>query len=82
MSQIPTAKEYLKQLDEESGTVWTEDDDGICNAFIHFAQIHVKKALEIAANKKFKSSTGNNNVEHTTNAKKSILNAYPKENIK
>jgi hypothetical protein len=43
---IPTAKEFLKKLDEESGTIWTEDDDEICKAFIEFAKLHVEQALK------------------------------------
>lgn len=47
---------------------------------IEFAKLHVKAALKAAANSSFKSSSGDWNVQHTPNAKDSILNAYP-ENL-
>ena len=31
------AEKYLKKLDEESGTIWTEDDEQIVKAFVNFA---------------------------------------------
>jgi hypothetical protein len=52
-----TAKEYLKKLDEESGTTWTEDDESICKAFTEFAkiqnQIITDEEIEIVALDRF-----------------------------
>lgn len=31
------AEQYLEKKDNESGTIWTEDNDGIVDAFIDFA---------------------------------------------
>lgn len=79
-NKIPTAEEYLKKLDEESGTIWTEDDDSICEAFREFAKFHVKAALEAALEESpYGSSTDTVSYE---DMKKTILNAYPDENIK
>ena len=44
---IPTAEEYLKKLDEEYGTIWAEDDESICKAFIDFAQLHVENFAKL-----------------------------------
>lgn len=82
MENTLTAKEYLKKLDEESGTIWTEDDDEICKAFIDFAKLHVEQALKTA----YDNVEINDFDEHRQYSpsvnKDSILNAYPLTNIK
>lgn len=50
---MKTAKEYLKELDKESGGMWTESDESICSALIEFAKLHVKAALEAASKNGF-----------------------------
>lgn len=81
MGKIPTAEEFLKKLDEESGTTWTEDDDEICKAFIEFAKLHVKAALE-AANSSTKTQEWIDNFINLKDrkCKKAILDCYP-ENL-
>ncbi len=46
-----TAEEFLKKLDDASGTTWTDSDIDICKAFIEFAKLHVEAALEAASEK-------------------------------
>lgn len=42
-----TAREYLKNLDENHGTIWTEDDEEIIQAFENFAKTKVLEELGI-----------------------------------
>lgn len=83
--KIPTAQEHLERLDEEFGTIWTEDEEKICKAFIDFAKLHVEAALKAAVNKATVwvdddpvPFGGPFRGVH----KDSILNAYPLDNIK
>lgn len=48
------AKNYLKKLDDESGNMWTEDNEGIVKSFVHMANwqkeqdsVLIKDLLEI-----------------------------------
>jgi hypothetical protein len=78
---IPTAEEFLKNLDKESNGLWTEDDSSICKAFIEFTKIHVQKALKEASEKaKLKYDHFDDMAAYVDES--SILNAYPLENIK
>jgi hypothetical protein len=70
-----TVEEFLKELDEESGTIWTEDDDEICKAFIEFAKLHVTAALKAASEKVDNLHGGDYFVE-------TILTAYSLDLIK
>lgn len=86
MEKIQTAKEYLKKLDEESGTIWTEDDESICNALKDFAKLHVEAALKAAAENADLHPESNCYCEggycsKTRVDEDSILNAYPLSNI-
>jgi hypothetical protein len=89
--QIPTAEEFIeKYLDVDSDFMESVrsqmskmsgfDFNNIPDLMIEFAKLHVKAALEAAADSSFKSSSGDWSVQHTPNAKSSILNAYP-ENL-
>ncbi len=75
--QVITAREFLKVKDEESGTMWRENDDSIIEAFKEFAKLHVTAALN-AACEKGDISCGPPCVVSS----ESILNAYSLENIK
>jgi len=44
-----TAEEFLKQIVEALGTLWTESDEDICKTFIEFAKIKVTEALKAAS---------------------------------
>ena len=71
MEKIPTAEEFLNMLDEKQGTMWTEDNEEICKAFIAFAKLHVEAALKAA---EYCTEEYDFSVE--------IKNSYPLENIK
>jgi len=82
-----TAKEYLKKLDQESGTTWTEDDESICKAFVEFAKLHVQAALKAADEKAMVTVVDYEfELEPPTPIwgvdSDSILNAYPLDKIK
>lgn len=85
MKTIPTAEEFLKQLDEESGTMWAEDNDEICKAFIQFAKLHVEACVEKVQEKvcltdfayEFLQEGASNAID-----KQSIEDAYPLNLIK
>jgi predicted nucleotidyltransferase len=72
-----TAEEFLKKLDDASGTTWTESDIDICKAFIEFAKLHVAAALKIASELEETNGTQGYKIYP-----ESILNAYPLDNIK
>jgi putative aminopeptidase FrvX len=81
---IPTAEEFLKlqdcQQSEEGAWSWVTKED-----LIEFAKMHVEEALKQASGKaKVKITQGDFGVFDTRPSvkKKSILNAYPLENIK
>ena len=85
MKQLPTAKEFLW-----NGTIITQGDtepygrlpnDKVPLVMIEFAKLHVQQALESAAEKAYFRDF-NNYVCHSEENKKSILNAYPLDNIK
>jgi hypothetical protein len=79
-----TAQEFLKELDEESGTIWTEDDDEICKAFIEFAKLHVKAALNTIYEKGLSDITtwdGNSEGSEYLDFDK-LIEAYPLDKIK
>lgn len=85
-NKIPSAQEYLRltrlELDEsreleESETLY---DDDIIQMMQEFAELHVRAALESAANDvTHKHKVYDGTFEIT---EQSILNSYPKENIK
>lgn len=80
MIQIPTATEFIKNKFPNHNGVFVLRN--IEEFMIEFTKIHVEEALNNAKNSKFKSSIGNSIVEHTPNAKESIINSYPLTNIK
>lgn len=85
--KISTAEEFLWSDDEPGETIWA---DCVYPKMIEFAKLHVKEALEIASQKaktksKSRRSSGVGYTKYTTREvidKASILNAYPKENIR
>lgn len=82
MGEIPTAEEFLNMLDERQGTMWTEDNEEICKAFIEFAKLHVEAALKEASETKIPGYHGDGVYNRGEADKDSILNSYPLENIK
>ena len=90
-----TAEEFLKKLDDASGTTWTDSDIDICKAFIEFAKLHVEAALKAASESRcinmydktwfaqsLEPGTKILDRVNITVDKESILNAYPLTNIK
>ena len=85
MSKIPTALEFYKQT---TGCVMNHRDIKI--AMIEFAKLHVEEALKEASEKavtdyEYAGETGefdDISVYDYFVDKKSILNAYPLENVK
>jgi hypothetical protein len=82
-----TAEEFLKKLDDASGTTWTESDIDICKAFIEFAKLHVEAALEAVVENAYlkdyeEYQYGGGYITKQEIDKESILNAYPLDNIK
>jgi hypothetical protein len=86
MSNLPTAKEFLNR--DESGVF---SDVDIARAMIEFAKLHVEAALKEAANKadityllkkRFLLLRASESWDFIIVDKKSILNAYPLEQIK
>lgn len=73
MKKLPTAEEFLnsKQYD------WVEDIN-TTECMIEFAKLHVQAALESAAEK----LPYDDKLNQDMLVKKSILNAYPLNNIK
>ena len=84
---IPTAEEFITTLNQKEGDQdwfqWKENfylKEYIKGAMIEFAKLHVEAALKEASEKAyFRDSNGF--VCTTEENKKSILNAYPLENI-
>lgn len=83
MNNIPTAEEYFKPFRSDDATYGFRD---IENHLRKFAQLHVEAALKAAAGEaKIDLNGCCEEQEFDCSAqidKKSILNAYPKENIK
>lgn len=73
MEKIPTAQEF-----------WSSQSPlkNIPEALIEFAQMHVNLALKSASEGEYGSTTGNKKFKFPANAKESILNSYPPEDIK
>jgi len=78
-----TAKEFCKNLDEEIGEYWSNDYDELPNQMIEFAKLHVKASLEAASEQ---AVAKENPADYGTGEiwvdERSILSAYPLENIK
>jgi hypothetical protein len=79
MNKIPTAKELCEKMhkEEPNSTSWIDFNEKV---MIEFAKLHVEQALKAAAESKYLLLKVE--VEHTSVAKKAILNAYPLTNIK
>ena len=75
-SKIPTAEELNEQFFGDEYRTDTND------LLIEFARLHVKAALEAAAEKAETERGYLNNLPVIYVTKKSILNAYPLDNIK
>ena len=74
-SKIPTAEEFYSS--QTTGKLISEE-----TIMIEFARLHVKAALEAAAEKAETERGYLNNLPVIYVTKKSILNAYPLDNIK
>ena len=82
---IPTIEDYLKgrvYITQDGAEDIHDSLSNVANACRDLIELHVKAALEAANESKFPSSVGNSLVEHTPNAKQSILNVYPENLIK
>lgn len=83
MEKIPTAEEFLKDLQheyEETGEYKMYFAIDIPNKLKEFAKLHVEEALKEASEK-----SGLNMISTTTfgkNYRQEILNSYPLSNIK
>ena len=76
---IPTAEELLKQ----HGFEWSYAEKPLHNVMIEFAKLHVKEALNQAAeNAKAKEDPDDYGTGDIWVDRNSILNAYPESNIK
>lgn len=80
MKTIPTAKEFLSELDEKLGPIWTEDDEEICKAFIEFAKLHVQAAINTCI-EEAPSGSSTDTVSYE-DVVKALKNCYPESNIK
>lgn len=96
MEKIPTAEEFIKNLDKDGGEAWTEGSDTLALGLIEFAKLHVEAALKEASEKASAYGEGSSLSTHDSNFfytfaghigkikmnKDSILKAYPLTNIK
>jgi hypothetical protein len=57
------AEEYLKKIDNESGTTWTEDDSDIVKAFVNFVEESKYVQAKIL---QAQIDVLNNHIEHPT----------------
>lgn len=82
MNNIPTAEEFLEtvKLDTTDDPVYTEKE--FINGLIAFAQLHREAILKAATNTMVRELPDEMSVREINKLKLSILNAYPKENIK
>ncbi len=84
MNNIPTAEEFIEQyatwsVQDSPDTMTTVIDRADClEAMKEFAQLHVEAALKAAAEK---GEITHNGYDWIVD-EKSIINTYPKENIK
>ncbi len=75
---IPTAQDFLRGNDENSP--WTGDME---DAMIEFAKLHVKAALEQAADNAIaKENPADYGTGEIWVDRKSIINSYPLDNIR
>ena len=82
MDKIPTAEEEINEILRALGISIHKDlKNCIIDAIQHTAKLHVTAALKAAAEKAYFRDF-NDFVCHSDENKKSILNAYPLENIK
>lgn len=87
MNDIPTAEELLNNYRFKAGEhIGNSDFDVMIEYAKKFAEIHVEAALKAAANNAnlidlYEKTIWNKVEGHVVN-KSSILNAYPKENIR
>lgn len=80
MKKVITVKEYLAKLDEELGTIWTEDNESIEKAFIDFAKLHVIQALKEAL-ESIPCLGSSSDIPTYEEVESAVLNAYPETNI-
>lgn len=79
MNNIPTAENFFKEYDKASIPMFPY----IYQAMIAFAQLHIKAALVAAAdNAELRTENMGSSEFQTVVDRNSILNAYPKENVK
>jgi hypothetical protein len=83
MSKIPTAEEFLNTFNRKVNDTL---EQGVQEAMIEFAKLHVKEALETASKKaktkdEWEGNTGSEYCD-TVVDRESIINAYPLDNIK
>lgn len=84
MNKLPTAEELLNNYRFKAGEhIGNSDFDVMIEYAKKFAEIHVEAALKEASEKaKFKESFSGDEYNGLIINKQSILNAYPKENIR
>jgi hypothetical protein len=82
-NKIPTAEEFIQELQTEQGeqeyTLLYKID--VPKKMIQFAKLHVEAALKEASEKAYYRDT-NGFIETSSENKQSILNSYPLTNIK
>jgi hypothetical protein len=85
MHNIPTAEEFIIKLEVKEGFLLSNDTDElkvISKSYIEFAKMHVKLALEAAAETTFAINNEYGGYVRGGDDKESILNAYPETLIK
>lgn len=86
MNKIHTAEQFFEQWCKNKGYISIDEADDIKECLIEFTKLHVEAALKTAAEKAetyLETYSSPYSSEWTRLIdKKSILNAYPLENIK